>query len=48
MYREFMRENDERERLHRDRVHKTVAEMSDKAQEQFAKVRENLFELFTN
>lgn len=38
MYREFMRENDERERLHRDRVHKTVAEMSDKAQEQFAKV----------
>jgi hypothetical protein len=33
-----MRENDERERIHRDRVHKTVAEMSDKAQEQFAKV----------
>ena len=38
MYREFMRENDDRERLHRDRVHKTVAEMSEKAQEQFAKV----------
>ncbi|KAL3077208.1 hypothetical protein niasHS_013197 [Heterodera schachtii] len=42
MYREFMRENDEREQSHRERVHKTVAQMSEKAQEQFAKISATL------
>uniref|UniRef100_A0A183BT56 DUF148 domain-containing protein n=2 Tax=Globodera pallida TaxID=36090 RepID=A0A183BT56_GLOPA len=42
LYREFMHENDEREHLHRDRVHKTVGEMSENAQEQFTKISATL------
>ncbi|KAI6184510.1 hypothetical protein M3Y97_00604200 [Aphelenchoides bicaudatus] len=38
LYREFMQENDEREQVHRDKIHKNVEEMSTKAQEQFAKI----------
>lgn len=34
-----MRENDDRENQHREKIHKTVNKMSDKAQEQFAKVK---------
>jgi hypothetical protein len=33
-----MQENDDREQVHRDKIHKNVGEMSEKAQEQFAKV----------
>ena len=33
-----MQENDEREQKHRDRIHGKIGEMSEKAQEQFAKV----------
>jgi hypothetical protein len=33
-----MRENDERERIHRERVHKLVSELSEGAQEEFSKV----------
>lgn len=33
-----MEENDNREQKHRDRIHNTISQMSNKAQEQFAKV----------
>uniref|UniRef100_A0A915D6V6 SXP/RAL-2 family protein Ani s 5-like cation-binding domain-containing protein n=1 Tax=Ditylenchus dipsaci TaxID=166011 RepID=A0A915D6V6_9BILA len=38
LYKVFMKENDDREQEHRDKIHQTVAKMSDKAQEQFAKI----------
>ncbi|KAI6193966.1 hypothetical protein M3Y96_01074800 [Aphelenchoides besseyi] len=38
LYKQFMTENDDREQKHRDKIHKNVGEMSDKAQEQFAKI----------
>jgi hypothetical protein len=34
-----MQENDNREQKHRDLIHQNVGQMSEKAQEQFAKVR---------
>lgn len=33
-----MRENDERERTNREKVHKSVSEMSENAQQEFSKV----------
>ncbi|KAI6234112.1 DUF148 domain-containing protein [Aphelenchoides fujianensis] len=38
LYRQFMNENDEREQKHRDRIHSNVAQMSESAQQQFAKI----------
>jgi len=37
LYKKFMQENDEIEKRHRDKIHRHVGQMSDKAQEQFAK-----------
>ncbi|KAI1727397.1 hypothetical protein Ddc_04700 [Ditylenchus destructor] len=38
LYKQFMKENDDQEQQHRDRIHSTVTQMSAKAQEQFAKI----------